>query len=63
MRITIEPTENNKVHDDPMCNHDTVSVSYPCDDIDMHKMMQMVRSALIASGYSEEQVNEYIPPQ
>lgn len=63
MKITIEPTDIGRFTDEPLHNHDTVSVSYPNDDIDMHKMMQMVRSALIASGYSEEQVNEYIPPQ
>lgn len=62
MKITIEPTRQNVNDGLPAnCMHTKVSIEHPYDDIGLYDFMQVVRAAVIATGYPEKLVNEYIP--
>lgn len=62
MKITIEPTKQDAGSKLPAnCMHTKVSIEHPYNDIGLDDFMQVVRAAVIATGYPEKLVNEYIP--
>ena len=59
MKITIEPTEQNRIASvDTM--HSTVSVSISCDDLDITQTMVQVVRALQAWGFHNENIAKEI---
>lgn len=57
MIITISPTQDQSNEEFP---HRSVSIESPHDGITLFQAAEMVRSALIAWGYSSELVDELI---
>ena len=55
MKITLEPTEKT----DKKPYHSTVSISVADDDLNLEEVIEMVKGALIAFGYSADSVKEY----
>ena len=60
MKITIEPTGENKNFAEPQ---QTVTIQVPSDDIQLHQAVELLRGALIAYGYQEQHVQIYIAAQ
>jgi hypothetical protein len=59
MKITIEPTEQNRIASvDTM--HSTVSVSIASDDLDIGETMEQVVKALQAWGFHNESIAKYL---
>jgi len=59
MKITIEPTEQNRIASvDTM--HSTVSVSIASDDLDIGETMEQVVKALQAWGFHNESIAGYL---
>ena len=64
MRITIEPTTDNNgagICKEADCLHSKVIVEHPWDDLNIEHTMQLIRSALLAYGWSAESIEHYIP--
>ena len=62
MKITIEPTGDEGIK--PIASggyYHSVSIEHPHADPGLEHVMQLVAAALIAYGYSEKQIREYIP--
>jgi hypothetical protein len=59
MRITIEPTQPVEGG----IAHTTVAVSQPDDDLNIGEVVDLLRAALIAWGFSEKSVDDEIGPQ
>jgi len=60
MRITLEPTTDQSVWE-PHCQQHKVVVETLSDDLDIHDVMENVRSALLAWGFAPKSIDEYIP--
>ncbi len=59
MKITIEPTEQEAIRS----NYPSISISIPDDDLLIAEAIDsVIKPALIAWGYSQEQVNTYFEP-
>ena len=59
MKITIEPTEQNRIASaDTM--HSTVSVSIASDDLDIGETMEQVVKALQAWGFHNDSIAKYL---
>ena len=59
MKITIEPTEQNRIASvDTM--HSTVSVSIASDDLDIGEAMEQVVKALQAWGFHNDSIAKYL---
>jgi len=54
MKITIEPTEKPVYHP-----YTTVSISISKDDLGFDELMELMKSATLAMGYSSDVVNEF----
>ena len=59
MKITIEPTGDQSGRPDDEV-HSRVTVEHISDDMDIHGVMDLVRGALLAWGFSEKTVDGYM---
>lgn len=58
MKITLEPTENQKEDKYP---HSKIMIEHPCDDLTLDEVMDsLIKPALIAYSYSEETVDKFL---
>ena len=57
MKVTLSPTNDQQFEKYP---HNTVSLESPHDDINIEDAMRLVTSALVAWGYSPQNVAEYL---
>ena len=55
MRITLEPTSEEKVR---LSLQHSVILSMPSDDLNATEAVELMRSALIAWGYQKESVDD-----
>lgn len=60
MRIIIEPTTKQEEYSEPDCMNHRVVIEHPYDDIDLEHVVLLVKSALVAYGFAEKTVNEYL---
>ncbi len=60
MRIIIEPSNEADTSLPPNCLHHRVVIEHPSDDVGLDHVAFMVAQALIAFGYHEAHVKEYV---
>ena len=60
MRIIIEPTTPQDERLDPDGINHRVVIEHPMDDISIDHIVSLVKYALMAYGFSEKTVNEYL---
>ena len=62
MKITIEPTGDMGIRPvEANEHHHAVTIEHPHADPGLEHAMQLVAAALMAYGYREKQIREYIP--
>lgn len=61
MRIIVEPTEKENREANPNSMFPSVEVSVPTDSLDIHDFFEcLIKPALLASGYSNKTIEDYL---
>lgn len=60
MRIIIEPTTPQDTSLPPDCKSHRVVIEHPSDDLGIDHVVELVKYALVAYGFGEKTVNEYL---
>lgn len=60
MRIIIEPTTKQEEYSEPDCMNHRVVIEHPSDDLGIDYIVELFKSALVAYGFAEKTVNEYL---
>ena len=58
MRITIEPSKDQNEYD-PEFQHPRVVVEIPSDDLELYLLMDLIKGAVVAWGYTARSLQDY----